>query len=203
MLILVKISQTESFCSTIKCLNSSKPLPSDSRLRNLDSFLDSKGFLHVGGRLSKSNLHFNQKHQIILNLHQILTRLIILNEHHRQLHAGSQTILASIRQQFWIVNGRSTIRDIINKCVTCFRIKPRVLEQKMADLPTDRVTSNRPFYVVGVNYVGPFNVKDGKLRNRAIVKAYLCIFVCFLSKAVHLELVSDLSTNSFRNAIKQ
>lgn len=203
LLILVKIAQTESFYNDRECLKRSKPLPTTSRLKTLDPFIDSQGLMRVGGRLANSNLPYDAKHQLLLNPHHALTRLIILNEHHRHLHSGSQTILSATRQRFWILNGRSTIRNIISKCVTCFRVKPRILQQKMANLPTDRVNQNRSFYIVGIDFAGPFNIKDGKLRNRSIIKAYLCVFVCFTTKAVHLELVSDLSAKSFLNALKR
>lgn len=203
LFILIKIAQTESFHNDRECLKRSKPLPTSSRLKSLDPFIDSQGLMRVGGRLANSNLSHDAKHQLLLNQNHALTRLIVLNEHHRHLHSGAQTILSATRQRFWILNGRSTIRNIISKCVTCFRVNPRILQQKMANLPADRVNQNRAFYIVGVDFAGPFSIKDGKLRNRAIIKAYLCVFVCFTTKAVHLELVSDLSAKSFLNTLKR
>lgn len=74
----------------------------------------------------------------------------------------------------------------------------------MGDLPFDRVNRPiRPFYICGTDFAEPFLIKDGKLRNRAIIKSYMCIFVCFATKAVHIEVVSDLSAESFLNAFKR
>nr|CAH7749573.1 unnamed protein product [Callosobruchus chinensis] len=203
LLALVKLAQHQDFSQEINCLFEKKPLPKGSRLLNLDPFLDTNGYLRVGGRLSKSNLPFDTKHPLILGAKNKLTSLIIKNEHHRQLHAGCQSILSTLRQRFWPLGGRQTVRRAINKCLTCFRIKPNLLIRKMADLPAERVTQNRPFVVVGMDFAGPFSIKDGRLRNRAIIKAYLCIFICFSTKAVHLEAVTDLSTDSFLNALNR
>nr|CAI5855699.1 unnamed protein product [Callosobruchus analis] len=73
--------------------------------------------------------------------------------------------------------------------------------KKMGNLPKERVIQSRPFSISGVDLAGPFSIKDGRLRNRAIISAYLCIFVCFSTKAVHLEAVVDLSTDSFLNCL--
>ncbi|CAK1586968.1 unnamed protein product [Parnassius mnemosyne] len=67
----------------------------------------------------------------------------------------------------------------------------------MGDLPPDRVRAIRPFVGVGTDFAGPFLVKSSYLRNTRSHKAYLCVFVCLSTKAVHLELVSALSTENF------
>lgn len=200
---LVKIAQAQSFHSDILSLKQTSFVNKTSRLKCLDPFLDADGVLRVGGRLGNSNLSYDNKHQMIICPKHPLTKLIILNEHHRQLHSGPQTLLVSLRERFWILNSRATVRSILRKCVTCFRVNPVKLMRKMGSLPSDRIIENRPFLIVGVDYAGPFNIKDGKLRNRCVIKAYLCIFICFTTKAVHLELVSDLSTQAFLNCFKR
>ncbi|GJQ70631.1 hypothetical protein Trydic_g23021 [Trypoxylus dichotomus] len=83
------------------------------------------------------------------------------------------------------------------------KVNPSRLEQRMGDLPDHRVNVSRPFLATGVDYAGPFDMRDGRLRNRKIVKGYICLFVCFSIKAVHMELVGDLSADSFLNALKR
>lgn len=73
----------------------------------------------------------------------------------------------------------------------------------MGDLPASRVKPYRPFDVCGTDFAGPFQIKDGKLRNRAIIKAYICIFVCFSTKAVHIEVISDSTSRAFLNCFKR
>lgn len=89
--------------------------------------------------------------------------------------------------------GRRAIKSVLKNCITCFRINQF----------TSQSSQNRPFYVTGVDFAGPFLVKDGKLRNRSVIKAYLCIFICFMTKAVHLEPVGDLTSDSFLDALKR
>lgn len=73
----------------------------------------------------------------------------------------------------------------------------------MGDLPKQRVSIMYPFQVSGVDYAGPFSIKDRKGRGCKITKAYICLFVCFSTKALHLEVASDLSTESFLAALKR
>jgi hypothetical protein len=67
----------------------------------------------------------------------------------------------------------------------------------MADLPASRVQQCRPFTHVGIDFAGPLLMRELGLRKSRIVKIYISVFVCFTVKAVHLEVVSDLSTNAF------
>ncbi|XP_076382766.1 uncharacterized protein LOC143260626 [Megalopta genalis] len=83
------------------------------------------------------------------------------------------------------------------------RVKPKVPVYIMGDLPKNRVTRARPFQNVGVDYCGPFFIKEKKVRNRCKIKTYVAIFVCFVTKAVHLELTSDLTTESCLGAFKR
>ncbi|CAK9833172.1 hypothetical protein ANTRET_LOCUS9895 [Anthophora retusa] len=73
----------------------------------------------------------------------------------------------------------------------------------MGDLPQSRVSSSRPFHNVGVNYCGPLYIKEKRFRNRNKIKVYVAIFVCMSTKAVHLELVSDLTTEAFIACLKR
>ena len=87
--------------------------------------------------------------------------------------------------------------------MSCFRANPINTTPKMGELPRDRTKPVRPFSIAGIDYAGPFLIKDGKLRNRTYIKAYVCIYVCFVSRAVHIELVTDLSTDAFLNSLKR
>lgn len=196
--------QVHEFKSEILALNNGKMISRKSSIQSLDPFMDkTDGLLRVGGRIRNAQVEYNIKFPIILPKKHHLTKLIILDYHHRNLHAGVQVLLTALRQNYWIIGGRNTVKGIISKCITCFRVKPSYLYKKMASLPKDRVNIQRPFSVVGIDFAGPFNMKDGKVRNRVIVKGYLCLFICFCTKATHLELVGDLSAKSFLNCLKR
>ncbi|XP_070067071.1 uncharacterized protein [Drosophila virilis] len=104
---------------------------------------------------------------------------------------------------YWLRFGSNTGPfGSIAKCTICFRAKPRLAEHIMTDLPADRLDTSYPFMVTGVDYCGPFFYKS-EVRNRLPVKCYISLFICFATKAVHLELVKDLSTISFLNTLKR
>ena len=92
------------------------------------------------------------------------------------------------------------MRQILSKCVSCRRRNAPTLQQVMADLPKERLVPYQPpFTYTGLDFFGPFYVK----RSRSIVKVYDCIFVCFNSRAVHIEDVSSLETDTFIQALLQ
>ncbi|RLU25414.1 hypothetical protein DMN91_001570 [Ooceraea biroi] len=73
----------------------------------------------------------------------------------------------------------------------------------MGDLPQARVCEAAPFTNTGVDFCGPFYIKEKKYRNRARIKVYVCVFVCMAIKAVHLEIVSDMTTEGFLAALQR
>jgi hypothetical protein len=73
----------------------------------------------------------------------------------------------------------------------------------MGDLPEARITKSRPFTNVGIDYCGPFYVKERRHRNRSKVKVYVAIFICLATRAVHIELVSDPTTEAFIAALRR
>ncbi|XP_072375333.1 uncharacterized protein [Diabrotica undecimpunctata] len=73
----------------------------------------------------------------------------------------------------------------------------------MGQLPRSRVVASRPFLNCGIDYGGPFQLKTSNLRNCKIVKSYICIFTCFTTRATHIELVYELTTESFLNCFKR
>ncbi|XP_076660148.1 uncharacterized protein LOC143363455 [Halictus rubicundus] len=163
----------------------------------------SDGILRVGGRLSRSELPYNARHPMLLPKGHSVTRLIITDYHIKNFHAGIQSTLNALRHKFWIPNGKGIIRKIIHGCVTCFKAKPPVVEYKMGDLPNDRVTFTRPFKISGVDFCGPIFIKEKTQRNRNRVTIYLAIFVCFCTKAIHIEIVGDLTTNAFLATLRR
>ncbi|XP_062713531.1 uncharacterized protein LOC134290408 [Aedes albopictus] len=107
-----------------------------------------------------------------------------------------------MREEYWPVHGRRLVRSVIRNCVQCTRANPVPVRQQIGQLPTARVTPSRPFAVTGVDYAGPVYLKA--IHKRASpTKAYICVFICFTTKAVHLELVSDLSTPAFLTALRR
>ncbi|XP_017488266.1 PREDICTED: uncharacterized protein LOC108376560 [Rhagoletis zephyria] len=103
---------------------------------------------------------------------------------------------------FGVINARELARKVVHNCILCFRYKPKLLNQIIGDLPSDRLRSVRPFLICGVDFCGPVYTTH-KIRGRPPYKSYIAIFVCFNSKAVHIESVSDLSTNAVLSVFKR
>lgn len=192
---LIKMVQQSEFATEIKLVK--QGLPHRTKLRTLAPFLDAEGLLRVQGRLKFANLSRQQKHPVILPKAHTLTILLINYYHDLYLHVGAPMLLSLLRKQFWILSARSVIKQQIRKCYKCFKANPKPADYFMADLPPARVVPCKPFSKTGVDYAGPFLIKTSKLKRAPIAKAYLCVFVCMVTKACHLDLVSDLSTDCF------
>ncbi|XP_053956247.1 uncharacterized protein LOC128861894 [Anastrepha ludens] len=194
---LMRIDQMNAFPKDIRCIQGGSALPTASSILPLNPYLDDHGLLRVGGRISKSALIEAHRHPIILPKSTGLVRLLITQAHIDTLHGGTQLTLQTLRCRFWIIHGRVAVRSLILKCVICRRNRGAVLTQQMASLPRHRVQAARPFIASGVDYCGPFNLRIGTKRSRTTVKTYLAIFVCTATKAVHIEVADDLSTQAF------
>ncbi|XP_054727158.1 uncharacterized protein LOC129236895 [Anastrepha obliqua] len=200
--LLLRMVQKAAMSLDYNELRAGRAVSSSSNLRSLNPFLDATGLIRVGGRLQNADLSFNARHPIVLPKHHPLTNGIIKYFHQKLLHAGPQALLATIRLQYWPIGGRKSVTAVLNKCLRCFRAKPILMRHIMGNLPAERVRSQRPFYTTGVDFCGPFSYKS-EVRNRPPTKCYICVFICFATKATHLELVRDLSTNSFLASLKR
>lgn len=173
-----------------------------NKLRLLNTYLDPEvDLLRVGGRLRCSDLPYKVKHPILLPKQSQLTILLIDYIHRFHCHPGAQTTQNILLQKFWIISARSVIRNRLRQCIPCFQSKPKAMQPTMGDLPRPRLMGTKAFAQVGVDFAGPFLVKSALLRRVQTTKGYLCIFVCMATRAVHLELVSDLSTALFLAAL--
>lgn len=204
--IIIKTIQFDAFKKEILHLQDSDKLANtdcsikNTNLRLLHPFLDGDGLMRVGGRLSNAAISFNQKHPLILPYGNHVTNLILTQEHEKLLHAGPQATLANLRLRFWPINGRRAINSIIHKCIRCHKFRATLSSQLMSDLPSIRVNRARPFENVGLDYAGPVNIKQSRIRRTLITKGYICVFVCMATKALHLELVSNMTTKTFLSA---
>jgi len=134
---LIKMEQISGFRSEIESLQKNNTIAKNSKLKHLNPFLDQNGLLRVGGRLRHADLQCDAKHPVLLPPRSELTELIILHEHIRHCHAGADATLAAIRQSYWPLRARGTVKRLIHSCIKCFRFKPRSSEQIMGDLPSE------------------------------------------------------------------
>jgi len=196
-LTIIQNVQAQFFPTEMSHLTSGCPLPKKSSLRSVDPFLQDG--MRVGGRLRNSSLSVDDKHPIILPQNCHVTRMIIKHCHEKVRHQGRGMTLNEIRSQgYWIIGGSKQVAKHIKKCVTCRKLRGPNQEQKMADLPKERVEPSPPFTYVGMDCFGPVLVKNGRKET----KRYGLLFTCFNSRAVHVEMVDDLSTDAFINSLR-
>lgn len=112
-------------------------------------------------------------------------------------------MLRVLREKYWIIHGRNQVRSCVHRCIMCSRHREKPCVQKMGDLPRDRVLPSRPFSKTGVDYAGPFMVRAVAGRGRAAHKGYVALFICLVTRAIHLEFVSDYSTEAFLAAFRR
>ena len=101
----------------------------------------------------------------------------IREEHFRKLNAGTQATVYGVCETYWTIDGRNVARHVIRQCITCFKAKPRNSNYIMGNLPENRLVPARPFLNVGIDYCGPFYIKEKFFGNRNMGKASVSIFV--------------------------
>lgn len=195
--------QKKFFINDIDSLNHSGSVAKKSKLVTLNPFLDSDGVLRIGGRLQNADLSNDGKHPILVPRESHLAKLLIANAHERTLHGGSQLMLTYIRTKYWIIDAKRLIKLYVRKCVTCVRHASKSNQPIMGQLPASRVTAGRPFRSCGVDYTGPISIRTSKGRGHRSIKGYICLFVCMTTRAIHLEAVTDMTSQAFLAAFKR
>lgn len=197
-IILIRWSQMESYPNEHKLLSSSSQCKIKGNLAKLNLFLDDNKIIRVGGRLGNSHeFSYDKMHPILLSSKHYFSLLLFRHGHLQLLHAGPQALLCNLRETWWPLGGRSLARRVVNACVTCNRIRGRILTPQMGNLPIERIDACFPFYRCGVDYCGPVLILNRKGRGARTTKAYICLFVCLATRAIHLELVSDLTSEAY------
>ena len=194
---IFKLLQQEQFGEEMKSLKAEKEIPKVSKILQFSPFLDEEGLIRAKGRIGKSQLDFNAKHPILLHWKYRAVELFLRNEHKDNQHEGTEHVRNIVQQKMWILGIRNALRSIKNKCVTCRKGRAQTIAPVMAGLPEERLDASTAFTNVGVDYFGPFIVKIGR-RNE---KRWCCLFTCLTMRAVHIEVVPKLDTDSCLNAI--
>ncbi|XP_066602498.1 uncharacterized protein [Prorops nasuta] len=200
---IIRLVQSNAFKNELICLKENRAIQKSSALFKLHPFLDEHGVIRVGGRLTHSALPFPVKHPPILPKTSNLSNLFIQDAHILSLHAGPTLTLGVLLHKVWIIGAIGLVKRHVRACMRCFRSRPRLKNQQMGNLPSARVTPSRPFSISGLDYAGPFKLRCAKGRGQRSYKGYIALFVCFSTKAVHLEAVGDLSTQSFLAAFRR
>ena len=170
--------------------------------RQFNLFADEKGVWRCRGRLSNMEAPFAVKHPVLLPRNHPLSTLIVRGAHERVHHNGVKETLTEVRRRFWIPKGRSLVRYLIHHCVLCKRFEGGPFKSPPPPpLPVFRVKEDPAFSYTGVDFAGPLTIRtDGETKSR---KVWICLFTCFVTRAVHLDIVADMSTATFLRCLKR
>ena len=157
--ILIRQEQIKAFPSEFKDLTRGRPVYKQSKLVSLTPFLDEDDIIRVGGRIGKAPIPFVTRHPIVLDSSSDLTKLIIIDTHNKLGHAGVDNVRNELRQQFWILRCKATVKKNLHSCWLCKLRRTVPRPPRMAELPRDRLLVSPPFTKVGVDYFGPLQVK--------------------------------------------
>ena len=204
---ILKATQRDAFSKELNMLKSKeasartgRSRPKKSSLFRLDPFVDDNGILRVGGRLRRADVSFELAHPVILPNRSHVTELVVRHIHKKVEHSGREATLSEIRQRgYWIVKGRTAVSRCILQCVACIKLRGSPCTQKMSDLPKERVEEVEPFTFTGVDYFGPFYIRE----KRSELKRWAVMFTCLSSRSVHLETANSLTADSFLNAYRR
>ena len=201
---LFKHSQQRSFPKEQAALSKGRGTAPSSRLRALTPTMDAEGVIRVGGRLAHSTLQPSQQHPIILDSRDSLIQKLFRSEHIRLSHCGPSLLLCHSSNQLHVLGAKRLSREICSTCVSCRRVNPRPVPQLMGDLPLGRTQTSQPAFTnTGMDFAGPYTIRQGHTRRPVKIEAGICIFICLATKAVHLEVTSDMSTESFTACLRR
>ena len=168
--------------------------------KQLDLFVDEKGLWRCRGRIENANVSYTTKYPVLLHNVHYLTTLFIKKAHSRVLHNGVKETLTELRSKFWIVKGRSVVKKIIHRCHVCKRHEGKPYSTiPPPPLPSYRVEEAPPFSFTGVDFAGPLYIKIADKTS----KVWICLYTCCVVRAIHLDLVPDMSTAAFIRSLKR
>ena len=170
--------------------------------KQLMLFEDDSGILRCRGRIENAaNLPYSTKHPILLPSNHPLTTLYVHQAHARVLHNGVKETLTELRSRFWVIKGRAVVKRILHSCHTCRRYEGKhYAVPPPPPLPAYRVREAPPFANTGVDFAGPLYVsRPGEVQS----KVWIVLYTCCVTRAIHLDLVSDMSAPTFIRSFKR
>ena len=198
----IKDAQRKSFSQEIHRLEQGKEILPESNIRMYNPRLDAQGILRVHGRLGESSISTSMKRPILLPKDHGFTRTLVKMVHEENHHVAVDWCHFHIRQGYWIISSRQLVRKVLRKMLECQKANARRGQQIMASLPKERVEPEPPFSRIGVDYTGKLEIKPS-YHSRKTIPAYLVVFTCFVTRAVHLEVVLSERTEDLLMAFKR
>ena len=160
------------------------------------------GVYVVGSRVEKwAQDSYNCNRPVLLSAKGRLAQLYAQHIH-QTCHLGTSAVAAKVQSKYWIVGLRKLLKTIQFRCITCKRIGGKTQQQAMGQLPEERTKPAPPWTHVSLDYFGPYPIR-GETNKRTRGRGYGLIINCLLTRAVHLDVVSDYGTSSFLMALRR
>ena len=158
--------------------------------------LDENGIIRAHGRLEDVRLLPQEmRNPVILPRDHPLVRLLLRHLHEKRGHCGYKSLIHEARRNHWIIGVRNMSKALTAKYITCRKLRKKLLDQLMGQIPSLRVAAGfPPFSNIAVDMFGPLHIK---LNRKTLKEAQVVIFTCMTSRAVHLELVNDKTADAF------
>ena len=199
LLYWVKQMQQEYYEEELKQLNKPNPKPT-KLMKDLGLYLDN-GIIRCRGRIGRADLPLITRFPILIHKMSHLAKLLINDAHEQMKHGGVGDTLAHLRNKYWLPQGRQTVKRYLKQCVLCLRYGAQTLKYPGPPvLPADRVARRVPFEVTGVDYTGAITITGDEGPPK---KVYVCLFTCTYTRAIHLELAEDMSSETFINIFRR
>ena len=166
----------------------------------LNPKIENDELIRCYGRLRNADLPEETINPILLPTREKIVELLIDNHHKKTFHAGVNHSLAQVRIKYWIPKGRSEVKRVLRKCNVCQKYQGGSFKMSsMSPWPSNKVIRTLSFQYTGLDYFGPLYIKCGNHADRK--KVWVCLFTCVVVRAIHLEIVTDLSAEDFLLAL--
>ena len=201
--LIIRCAQEQTFGDVFRCCIQGRNVPKAHSLSKYLPFIDADGLLHISSRVRDFSNSRRPRQLIPLSLKSPITRLMLSSFHKIYQHAGIATLMSIVGETYHIPGLRNELKRLSRQCTTCQRAYAQPTHQQMGLLPKARTVPSPPFDSTGVDFAGPFTIRQGHTRRPVMLKSYACLFTCFTTRAVHLELCADLSTEEFLAALRR
>ncbi|KAM7373874.1 hypothetical protein PAMP_006564 [Pampus punctatissimus] len=202
--VVLKAAQWSAFAKELSALQANKVMPTNSPLHKLSPTLEGN-LICVGGRLKHSQLTCEEKNPVILAKDSHVSLLLVRHHHEQVRHQGRHLTEGAVRAAgLWILGCKRLINSVLHKCIICWKLRGKLEEQCMADLPLERLKICPPFTYVGLDVFGPWSIVTRRTRGgQAESKRWAIMFSCLSSRAVHIELIESMDASSCINAFRR
>ena len=186
----IKYIQRKNSSDVFESISSERP---NNLQKQLGLYVDN-GILRCKGRIDQASLTESARRPVLLPNNERFTHLLIEKIHKQGYHSGVSQCLSQVRYKYWIPQGRATVRSVLRGCTVCRRHEGGPYRMPtMAPLPETRVTEAIALTRTGLDHLGPMIIKTSEGQ----MKVWVCVFTCMVTRAIHLELLQNMSAEEF------